>query len=945
MLLCLSDGVESVSQVGGKAAGLMKMHCSDKLSANVPSGFVLTIKFFEPWVKLVTSSSEWESCKSQLGDPGAEVLNTCEGLKELARSIALTTEQAACLTTLCKNIEKWDEGLCAVRSSAPEEDGREASFAGMFMTKLGVTASSLETAVRDCFVSIFDQRVFAYAKAQGARGALENLRFAAIVMEQVDAVVAGVAFSANPMSGCLDHMAVDSSWGLGESVVDGSVVADNFVFDRVSKEMLEKHLGTKSLMRTLGRAGNGGVEATPVEAEKQKEFSISEDQVEELSYLVAYVEELYGGPVDVEWAYNQGGKLLLLQCRPITTLHPLPEYMYTSPGEPKNLYADGTIIDGPTTHMALSRMDLSVLGGFYEAYFEPFLGKFNIPHDRDAIFFLYGARLYLNLNTLLTLPLITKIALKKVETMDFANLPLYLAIDRKVYRAKQSKQGLPYCWFLRYVFANWRNFYRLVCRLIAWRLKPEKHENTYNAVESDFFEHIEKLKARGPSNGFYAHITDLTRAYIRDLVYEDLGLLTVWVADLALMNEDRTNAKAGSQEREEYETLLNGHPGNIVMEMNTQMYELAKLLPKGTWDKYHGNLDELATIIEANLSGKASDLPKEFLDMWRAFIKRWGCRAFNEMSVSQPRYADEPLLLLRQLANCSHPGIKDPRIVQDAAIQKREELEKEMRARPRVFCKRRSGARYRSNEARMKVISGKRDNVKLHVAEVVYAQRVAIVQVADRFVKEGRLEAIDDIWLATMEELDNAVSDSNFSLKAAIEPHRAYWERAKKVREWPLVIDSRGHIPTVPLPKPEKEGALVGTPLSPGIAKGRVRVLHTPLERFESGEILAAVLTDPGWTPLFLAAGGIIMQIGGILQHGGVVARELGKPAVSGIRVAEQLKTGMLVQVDGNTGVVQILEERAAEPGEDGLHSPQTGGGSQEGGSGLVNRLPRSLVE
>ncbi|EOD42046.1 hypothetical protein EMIHUDRAFT_447557, partial [Emiliania huxleyi CCMP1516] len=189
------------------------------------------------WTAAVTASREWAAAEPKLGTPEGPRL--CVGLKRLAQRLPLSAAQTACLDTVRRAMEAWPGRLAAVRSSAPEEDGTGASFAGVFETKLGVSPEGLEAAVRACFASVFDHRVFSYAGAH-------KPAFAATVMEMVDAATAGVAFSANPLNSDLDEMLVDAGYGLGESVVDGSIVADRFVWDKVGGRLLESKVGSKA---------------------------------------------------------------------------------------------------------------------------------------------------------------------------------------------------------------------------------------------------------------------------------------------------------------------------------------------------------------------------------------------------------------------------------------------------------------------------------------------------------------------------------------------------------------------------------------------------------------------------------------------------------------------------------------------------------------------------
>jgi pyruvate,water dikinase len=252
MLHSLKSEVQPAAEVGGKAASLMILHSHPSLSSSVPNGFALTVSFFEPWCSQVQGMEAWIKCEA-----GQTDVRVYEELKLAASRLPLTSDQDTALAMIREAMTAWPANLSAVRSSAPEEDDVGASYAGVFETKLGVTSDRLEGALRECFASAFDQRVFSYARANPTRRAVGASKFAAVVMEMVDSQTAGVAFSVNPATNDLDEMAVDSSWGLGESVVNGSVVADHFVWNKVESKMAEQRLGEKEKARWL--CSDGGV--------------------------------------------------------------------------------------------------------------------------------------------------------------------------------------------------------------------------------------------------------------------------------------------------------------------------------------------------------------------------------------------------------------------------------------------------------------------------------------------------------------------------------------------------------------------------------------------------------------------------------------------------------------------------------------------------------------
>ncbi|MCH2569208.1 MAG: PEP-utilizing enzyme, partial [Pseudomonadales bacterium] len=183
-------------------------------------------------------------------------------------------------------------------------------------------------------------------------------------------------------------------------------------------------------------------------------------------------------------------------------------------------------------------------------------------------------------------------------------------------------------------------------------------------------------------------------------------------------------------------------------------------------------------------------------------------------------------------------------------------------------------------------------------------------------VEANRLDEINHIFDVSMDDVDRAIVDSNFDLRAARSATTFQQQQRERVPSFPMFIDSRGRIPKITLanlPDDLDDDLVMGASVSPGVVTGRVKCLLNPFDKqIEPGDVLVAVTTDPGWTPLFINASAIVLEIGGELQHGALVAREYGKPCVSGIpQVLEQFEDGQLVEVDGDRGVVRILEQPA----------------------------------
>ncbi|MCI0777582.1 MAG: hypothetical protein J4N95_05335, partial [Chloroflexi bacterium] len=303
---------------------------------------------------------------------------------------------------------------------------------------------------------------------------------------------------------------------------------------------------------------------------------------------------------------------------------------------------------------------------------------------------------------------------------------------------------------------------------------------------------------------------------------------------------------------------------------------------------------------------EARELPEAFLAAWDAFNDRFGARGPNEMELASPRYGENPLLLLRQLSFMAKaPPENDPKLAHERHVVERRQAFAKLNRKYGWFSRRLLGLAHRWTEA----FAGERDTAKYHWVTATYAIRYAALARGDRLAAAGRLDSPEDVFHLTFDELEAAERDATFDVRTpALERRRSFSRIERQVKEFPHLIDSRGRI-LRPAPTSE-EGALSGLGISPGVARGPIKVLENPYDKdVEPGDVLVAYTTDPGWTPLFINASAIILQIGGMMQHGGVVAREYGKPCVAGIEhVLTRFQDGQMVEVDGSAGTVRLLE-------------------------------------
>jgi pyruvate,water dikinase len=848
----------------------------------VPEGAILTTVFFAAWFDELQASPTWTRL---IEGPSGEWAPLCDELKTRARTLSLTAAQHDALdAVLPQRLAPGDELRFAVRSSSPDEDLTSSSFAGLYETRLGVRREALEDAVRDCFASSLDVRVFTYKAARGFD--LWSPRFAVVVQRQIDSEVAGVGFSVNPVTNDYDEAVIAANWGLGSSVVDGRVSPDYFVVNKFDRAVLEETRGDKRLSVGVDPAG-GTLER---ENGRAAERTLTDAQLHELTDVICRIEALFEQPVDIEWAYAEG-RLHLLQARPITTYVPLPAGMVTKPGERRLLYGDAALSKGLTSNAPISALGLDNMESLLSAVLESWVGPLKRHlSPKDALFFFTGARMYMNYSNMLWLASPAMLARSATAT-DALMAEIMAGIDANRYRAdtRPAWVSVRLLWLVPRALWRLRRFFWNLLRTV---LSPERAHRTYERKLAAFLGELREQLDDGLS------LDEFRRTYETRMAREIFDVAMPALIAGAIPPAPVVRAR-DAEGRALANTLTMGATGNVVIEMGLALYRLATLLDRSDFD----DLDRLAERVHNR------QLPAAFLTTWDDFLSTFGWRGPMEMDVASPRYADDPHLALRQMSFMAVDDARfDPRAAHHRQVDARrhayEQLLRKVGPVRRVFLRR----VYRLID----LFAGTRDSPKHLVVLFNYAVRKRALAEGRRLTREGRLDAAEQVFDLTFEEIRAASRDATLDLRALCE-ERLHVRRtlAARVRAFPLVIDSRGRILRPP-PREHAPDLLSGMPVSPGVVTGPVKVLHSPHEkRVDKGDVLVAYTTDPGWTPLFVNAAAIVLEVGGVLQHGAVVAREYGKPCVVGIdRVVETLHDGQTVEVNGTMGTVRRLRER-----------------------------------
>lgn len=868
----------TIEHVGGKGYSLLRL-----INANfpVPHGVILTSHFFVPWIEQIIETAEWRSLQDA---PPEQWRTLCESLKRMAKLPMNDLQRSAFEAMQVQLAQVTDSQLFAVRSSSPQEDLEGASFAGGYETHLGVKPADLLDAVRHCFVSMFDERVIAYKSARGMR--LSEPSMAVVIQVQIDSEIAGVAFSLNPLNNDYDQAVINANWGQGETVVAGLVTPDCWVVNKVTGEVIEQTINDKKISRWLQADGR----LIDRDDFRCSEACLKPSHVAQLTELLKRIEILFQRPVDIEWAISND-TIFLLQARPVTAFVPLPENLITRPGERRRLYIDIALSSGLTMNSPISPMGLDVFQRLASDLTRITLGgDGQLPSGEDSLLLLEGGRMYLDVSNAMWLGGPRMMA-KKMEMADAMMARTLEAVEPKVYRSKQRPTWARLRGLWQMPFTMWR-----VRRLVANTLLPfVAPQSMHEKISRQLAAYERELSADTdmslPLDAYWErYITSrLDTLFNVSMAGVGPGVMAVQafarVADRITKNDINLHNK-----------LDRGFDGNVVVAMSIEMHRLAKRMP--------AELQRDAEALERYLKDRA--LPSPFLDGWKNFVRQFGFRGPMEMDVAHPRYADAPLIALKQIAAMSIDDADyDPMAASQRQVEQRRTATATVinRAGPirRLILKRLHQV--------IDLFAGMRDTPKQHLLMMMHGLRQRLVLEGDRLHREGRIDHPEQVFDFEFDELNQANVDATFELRGIRTERLKYYDRlAAQVINFPPVIDSRGQILRPPRGV-HREGEFSGVGLSSGIVSGFARTLRSPHEKpLLKGEILIAYTTDPGWTPIFSNAAAVVLEIGGALQHGAVVARELGLPCVAGIEgITTAIKDGQLIEVDGSSGSVRLL--------------------------------------
>ena len=761
--------------------------------------------------------------------------------------------------------ERLGGGPVAVRSSATGEDLPEASFAGQQDTFLHVEGlDALAAAVRACWESIHSERAVAYRRDTEFSGPVE---MAVVVQRMVEPRAAGVLFTADPVTGCRERMVVDAVAGLGTGVVEGSADSDHYVLDGPP-----------------GPAGGGGTSPAGGDAAGPAGGGcLSATDLTRLRELGDRVQRYSGAPQDIEWAFDQDGQLWVLQSRAITALFPLPP----QDGPQPRAYFEVGHMQGmlrPCTPAGMSALQLAATTWMSNAGATGSMGMVGI-----------GGRMYLDVTDVLRSRAMRRNLPQLMQTYG----PRCVGVAE---RLLEDPRFAPDRVLPMRMLPMVRLVLRLLPQLVAGFARALRDPA---GARERAFRCTERIRRRSvapdglDTAGRLRFAEQVQREFLGPDAMADLmgplfsGLLAAQVPRALLR---------GLATDDEFETVLGGLPHNVTTEMDLELWRLADALEGATRELVRDtDPDELAARYRR---GQRPDIGLD------DFLARYGHRAAAEIDVGVPRWAENPAPIFATLAGylrITDPAQAPDRRFRQAAERATAKIDELLaRARPRRPLRARAAGFFLH---RTRELAGLRELGKFAWLFPLAAMRRQILLAGEELSARGLLQEPADIFFLELADMRAAARGTDH--RDRIAERKSAHRRESRRRHVPIALLSDGTDLEAAGPAPEP-GEWTGLGAAPGRATGRARIVRDPARaRVEPGEILVAPTTDPGWTPLFLSAAGLVTETGSAMAHGPTVAREYGIPAVLCLRGAtERISDGALITIDGAAGTVTFESEQ-----------------------------------
>ncbi|MFE0148512.1 rifamycin-inactivating phosphotransferase [Nonomuraea sp. NPDC059007] len=843
-----------VAVVGGKAAHLGGLSRID--GVRVPAGFCVTTAAFRR-IMAEASIDDPLDRLSRLNPDDREAIRTLSA--EIRRSIegrAIPDDLAAAITGALGRL--GEQAACAVRSSATAEDLPTASFAGQQDTYLNIVGQeAILRHVSKCWASLFTERAVTYRLRNGIGH--RAVHMAVVVQKMVFPDAAGILFTADPVTGNRKVATVEAGFGLGEALVSGLVNPD--VFKVRDGEVIARTLAAKT--RAVQALPAGGTHEVAIEPRRREQPALTDAQVVRLVRLGRRIEARFGRPQDIEWCLA-GDDFQIVQSRPITTLFPIPA---APDGENRVYLSVGhqQMMTDPMKPLGLSMWQLTALTPMREA----------------------GGRLFVDATLRLAAPgFLEMVGRSDPLTRDAVETVLdrddFVPAFPGAGPGGPPPGGAP---------APIETDPAIVAGLI------ERSEASIAALRRDV-----RTKT-GPA--LFDFLLEAFQEHKRDLG-DPLSMRAIMAGmDATWWLNDRLRDWLG--EKNAADTLTLSAPGNITSEMGLALLDVA--------DVVRSHPEVVAYLRGVHDDGFLDELPEfaggsDVRDAIEGYLHRYGMRCVGEIDITRPRWRESPATLVPVILDNVRnfePGAAKRRFEQGRrkAREKAEEVLERLRAQPDGEHK---AVETQRMIDRVRTFIGYREYPKYGIISRYFIYKQALLGEAERLVRAGVLTDKEDAFYLTFQEFHDVVRSNRVDdelIRRRKEAFRSYHALTP-----PRVLTSDGEAITGAYRRDDvPAGALIGLPVSAGTVEGRARVILDMAQAdLEPGDILVTAHTDPSWTPLFVAVAGLVTEVGGLMTHGAVIAREYGLPAVVSVVDATRLiPDGQRIRVHGSDGYVEIL--------------------------------------
>jgi rifampicin phosphotransferase len=850
---------------GGKGAHLGELSRIEGI--RVPDGFCVTTDAFRRIMTTVPRIDDHLDRLSRLGPDDRKAIGTLSAeIRRALEGTAIPDDLAATITRLLARLGR--PAACAVRSSATAEDLPTASFAGQQDTYLNIVGpAAILRHVSRCWASLFTERAVTYRMRNGFDH--RKVAMAVVVQQMVFPQAAGILFTADPVTSNRKVTSIEASFGLGEALVSGLVNPD--IYRVRDGDVVARAVARKQ--QAIYASPAGGTQALAIEPERQQQPALTDAQILRLAQLGRRIEAHFGQPQDIEWCLADD-EFRIVQSRPITTLFPVPaisdqgNHVYVSVGHQQ-------MMTDPMKPLGLSVWQLTAARPMFEAggrLFVDVARELGSPTSRARILQALGG----------SDPLIGDALQTIVDRGDFIPaLPALLALPDDGPGGTPAGGGP----------APIETDPAIVAELI------ERGQASIAALQRD-------IRAKsGPAllDFILADVQELKR-----ILFDPRSLQVIMAAMRATwwLNE---HVQAWLGEKNAADVLTQSVPNNVTSEMGLALLDVA--------DVIRPHPDVVAFLRRVEDESFLDDLPalaggQEASDAIQAYLDRYGMRCVGEIDITRPRWSERPTtlvpLILGNIKNFE-PGAGQRRFEQGR--QEAREKEQELLARVRTLP---DGAR-KAEEVkpmidRVRTFTGYREYPKYHMVSRYFAYKQALLNDAERLVHARVLGEQEDIFYLRLAELHDVVRTNQADELLIRQRKDAF--RSYQALTPPRVLTSDGEVVAGTYRRAGvPAGALAGLPVSAGTVEGRARVVLDLAEAdLVAGDILVTAYTDPSWTPVFVAIKGLVTEVGGLMTHGAVIAREYGLPAVVGVEHATRLiRDGQRIRVHGSDGYVEIV--------------------------------------